>query len=136
QYFAGHWNFSGEKQDKHLAMFPEELPKRLIKMFSFVGDTVLDPFLGSGTTTLMARNLNRNSIGYEINEDYLSVIQEKLGLNEQTIFQDECYYEIVKQNEVDFNLEEEISKLPYIFKDQIKIERKIDPREKNFGSKI
>ena len=136
QYFTGHWNFSGIRQNKHLAMFPEELPKRLIKMFSFVGDTVLDPFLGSGTTTLMARNLNRNSIGYEINEDYLSVIQEKLGLNEQTIFQDECYYEIVKQNEVDFNLEEEISKLPYIFKDQIKIERKIDPREKNFGSKI
>ena len=45
QYFTGHWNFAGEKQDKHLAMFPEELPRRLIKMFSFVGDTVLDPFL-------------------------------------------------------------------------------------------
>jgi site-specific DNA-methyltransferase (adenine-specific) len=43
QYFTGHWNFPGEKQDKHLAMFPEELPRRLIKMFSFVGDTVLDP---------------------------------------------------------------------------------------------
>jgi len=40
QYFSGHWNFSGERQDKHLAMFPEELPKRLVKMFSFVGDTV------------------------------------------------------------------------------------------------
>ncbi|MDH4222065.1 MAG: DNA methyltransferase, partial [candidate division Zixibacteria bacterium] len=38
QYFTGHWNFPGEKQDKHLAMFPEELPRRLIKMFSFVGD--------------------------------------------------------------------------------------------------
>ena len=47
QYFTGHWNFPGEKQDKHLAMFPEELPKRLIKMFSFVSDTVLDPFLGN-----------------------------------------------------------------------------------------
>jgi len=45
QYFTGHWNFPGEKQDKHLAMFPEELPKRLIKMFSFVGDTVLDPLI-------------------------------------------------------------------------------------------
>lgn len=52
QYFTGHWNFPGEKQDKHLAMFPEELPARLIKMFSFVGDTVLDPFLGSGTKYL------------------------------------------------------------------------------------
>jgi site-specific DNA-methyltransferase (adenine-specific) len=51
EYFYGHWNFNGEKQTEHLAMFPEELPKRLIKMFSFVGDTILDPFLGSGTST-------------------------------------------------------------------------------------
>ena len=61
-YFSGHWNFSGEKQKDHLAMFPLELPNRLIKMFSFVGDTVLDPFLGSGTTALSASNLNRNSV--------------------------------------------------------------------------
>jgi len=135
QYFAGHWNFSGEKQDKHLAMFPEELPKRLIKMFSFVGDTVLDPFLGSGTTSLAARNLNRNSIGYEINEDYLSVIQQKLGWNEQSIYQDESY-EILKQNEANLNIDYEISKLPYIFKDPIKFDKKIDPRKFNFGSKI
>ena len=47
QYLTEHWNFPGEKQDKHLAMFPEKLPKRLIKMFSFVGDIVLDPFLGN-----------------------------------------------------------------------------------------
>src|SRR5438132_1145774 len=47
EYFTGHWNFAGERQEKHLAMFPEELPKRLIRMFTFVGDTVLDPFLGS-----------------------------------------------------------------------------------------
>ena len=50
-YFQGHWNFGGVRQDNHLAMFPEELPKRLIKMFSFVGDTMLNPFLGSGTTS-------------------------------------------------------------------------------------
>ena len=48
-YFNGHWYFNGARQDQHLAMFPEELPHRLIKMFSFVGDTVLDPLLGSGT---------------------------------------------------------------------------------------
>jgi len=45
KYFTGHWNFAGEKQNGHIAMFPEELPKRLIKMFSFIGETVLDPFL-------------------------------------------------------------------------------------------
>lgn len=54
QFFSGHWNFGGAKQDKHIAVFPEELPRRLIKMFSFVSDTVLDPFLGSGTTSLAA----------------------------------------------------------------------------------
>jgi len=80
-YFSGHWNFGGAKQIKHEAMFPEELPKRLIKMFSFVGETVLDPFLGSGTTVKVALELQRNAIGYEINEDFLEVIKEKIGAN-------------------------------------------------------
>jgi len=65
EYFSGHWNFAGERQINHEAMFPEELPKRLIKRFTFVGDTVLDPFLGSGTTVKAAVGLGRNSIGYE-----------------------------------------------------------------------
>lgn len=57
EYFQGHWNFGGAKQDGHIAMFPEELPRRLIKMFSFVGDTVLASFFGSATTSLSARNI-------------------------------------------------------------------------------
>lgn len=135
QYFTGHWNFSGEKQDKHLAMFPEELPKRLIKMFSFVDDTVLDPFLGSGTTSLAAKNLNRNSCGYEINEDFLAIIKEKLELKQNTIFQNDGF-EIIKQEETRTNFKEVIEKLPYIFKDPIKFDKKIDPRRLRFGSKI
>jgi len=135
QYFTGHWNFPGEKQDKHLAMFPEELPKRLIKMFSFVGDTVLDPFLGSGTTSLAAKNLKRNSIGYEINEDFLPVIKEKLGLKQSTIFQD-ATFEIIKQVEPKVDVKQEIKKLPYIFKDPIRFDKKVDPKKLRFGSKI
>jgi len=135
QYFTGHWNFPGEKQDKHLAMFPEELPRRLIKMFSFVGDTVLDPFLGSGTTSLAAKNLNRDSIGYEINEEFLSVIREKLGLKQSTIFED-ASFEIIKQEESKIDFREKIKKLPYIFKDPIRFDKKIDPRKLRFGSKI
>ncbi|MDP2766706.1 MAG: DNA methyltransferase [Candidatus Methanoperedens sp.] len=135
QYFTGHWNFSGEKQDKHLAMFPEELPRRLIKMFSFVGDTVIDPFLGSGTTSLAAKNLNRNSIGYEINENFSPIIEEKLGVKQKTISQDDSF-EIIKQEEPKIDFKEEIKKLPYIFKDPIQFNKRIDPKKLRFGSKI
>jgi len=135
QYFTGHWNFPGEKQDKHLAMFPEELPKRLIKMFSFVGDTVLDPFLGSGTTSLAAKKLNRNSIGYEMNEAFLPIIKEKLGIKQITLFED-ATFEIIKQKEPTIDFKKEIKKLPYIFKDPLRFDKKIDPRKLRFGSKI
>jgi len=135
QYFTGHWNFPGEKQDKHLAVFPEELPRRLIKMFSFIGDTVLDPFLGSGTTSLAAKDLNRNSTGYEINEDFLSIIKEKLGLKQRTIFE-EATFEITRQKEAYIDFKEETKKLPYIFKDPIKFDKKVDPRKLRFGSRI
>jgi len=135
QYFSGHWTFPGEKQDKHLAMFPEELPRRFIKMFSFIGDTVLDPFLGSGTTSLAAKKLDRNSIGYEINEDFLSIIKEKLGIEQNIIFQD-ASFEVIKQKEPKVIFKKEIEKLPYIFKDPIKFDKKVDPKKLKFGSKI
>ncbi len=135
QYFTGHWNFPGEKQNKHLAMFPEELPKRLIKMFSFVGDTVLDPFLGSGTTSLAAKNLNRNSIGYEINRDFLPIIKEKLGVKQISIFPDTSF-EIIKQEKLEIDFKKEAKKLPYIFRDPIRFDKKVDPKKLRFGSKI
>lgn len=135
RYFTGHWSFPGEKQDKHLAMFPEELPTRLIKMFSFAGETILDPFFGSGTTSLAAKRLGRNSIGYEINEDFLPIIKEKLGLEHSDLFQDTTF-EIIKQKDLYIDFKEEIRKLPYIFKDPIKFDKKIDPRKLRFGSKI
>ncbi|KUK86346.1 MAG: Modification methylase MjaI [candidate division TA06 bacterium 34_109] len=135
EYFSGHWNFNGEKQIEHLAMFPEELPKRLIKMFSFIEDTILDPFLGSGTTILAAKNLNRNSIGYEINEKFLSIIKEKVGINKRELFQS-AIFEVVRQKPFSINWNSEIKKLSYQFKDPIKFDKKIDPRKLKFGSKI
>lgn len=131
-YFNGHWNFNGVKQDKHLAMFPEELPHRLIKMFSFPEETVLDPFMGSGTTALAAKNLQRNSIGYEINLDFIPIIKEKIGKTNLYVKTD---IEVVKQNTtVDF--ETEIKSLPYQFIDTHKIDKKIDVKKLQFGSKI
>jgi site-specific DNA-methyltransferase (adenine-specific) len=108
-------------------MFPEELPRRLIKMFSFVGDTVLDPFLGSGTACLAAKNLERNSIGYEINKEFLPIIKLKLKTVD---------IEIVYQEKLKINFREEIKKLPYIFKDPVKFDKKVDPKKLRYGSRI
>lgn len=135
EYFSGHWYFNGERQQGHLAMFPEELPKRLIKMFSFVGETILDPFLGSGTTSLAAKNLNRNSIGYEINKDFLPLIKEKLRLNDNLLLMD-AEFKIIEQKLENINFNEEIKKLPYIFIDKVRFDKKVDPTKLNFGSKI
>jgi len=69
--------------EKDIAAFPEELPYRIIKLFSYIGETVLDPFVGSGTTMKVARNLGRNSIGIEINRSLIPVIKKKLGFEGQ-----------------------------------------------------
>jgi modification methylase len=135
EYFWGHWNFSGEKQDKHLAAFPEELPKRLIKMFSFVGDTVLDPFLGSGTTSLAALKLSRNSVGYEIDERCLSTIKDRLSAN-IGIFDKDAPVDIIKQSPEPAGFDKEIDKLPYVFTDPVAFKRKVDPKLLRFGSRI
>lgn len=73
------WEMMPETRTNHPAMFPEILPKSLIQLYSFKGETVLDPFLGSGTTMKAAKVLERNSVGYEINEEYLEVIKQKTG---------------------------------------------------------
>jgi len=69
--------------EKGIAAFPEELPRRLIILYSYVGETVLDPFVGSGTTMKVARSLNRNSIGIEINKKLVPIIKKKLGFDGQ-----------------------------------------------------
>lgn len=130
-FFASHWNFSGAKQDGHLAVFPEELPRRLIKMFSFVGETVFDPFMGSGTTALAARNLQRNSIGYEINPDYRKYYEEKLSMSCEAV--KECKFQ---KDNVPFDLRKKMETLPYLFCDPHKMENKIDIKKLQFGSRI
>ncbi len=69
----------GSILEKGIAAFPEELPYRLIKLFSYIGETVLDPFLGSGTTMKVAKSLGRNSIGIEIIRDLEPIIKQKVG---------------------------------------------------------
>jgi len=134
EYFSGHWSFGGVKQDGHIAMFPEELPKRLIKMFSFVGDKILDPFLGSGTTSLAAKNLDRSSVGYEINHEFIPYIKQKLQVNQPGLFGNK--YELIEQEKIDIDFNKAIYKLPYSFKDFHAFDKKIDPKKLQFGSKI
>tara|TARA_Y100000310_G_scaffold274715_1_gene290898 strand:- start:2979 stop:3848 length:870 start_codon:yes stop_codon:yes gene_type:complete len=64
-----------KKANSHIAPFPLEIPRRLIKLFSFVGDTVLDPFLGAGTTLAACQLENRNGIGFELQRDYEQLIK-------------------------------------------------------------
>jgi len=71
--------------EEGIAAFPEEIPRRLIKLFTFVGETILDPFLGSGTTMKVARELGRNSIGYEIDFELKNIIIKKVGFNQSTL---------------------------------------------------
>ena len=78
-WFQQIWTgLTGASTRQHPAPYPLELAMRLVRMFSFVGDTVLDPFLGTGTTTLAAAQWGRNSIGYELDETYLSLAQARI----------------------------------------------------------
>lgn len=130
-YFASHWTFGGAKQDGHIATFPEELPHRLIRMFTFVGETVFDPFMGSGTTALAARNLCRNSTGYEINPDFKQYYDEKVksGLPYQPV-------NFVHKTDNTPSPADIDRRLPYIFHDPHKMQKKVDVKKLNYGSKI
>ena len=123
KYFSGHWNFPGVRQRDCKAVFPEELPKRLIKMFSFVGETVLDPFLGSGTTSLAAKHLDRNSVGYEISHKFISHIKQKLQADQLNLF--DTKYEFIKQKKLNIDFQNKINKLPYVFKKSYVFDRKL-----------
>lgn len=97
----GLWTFNGESKKRigHPAPFPIELPKRCIKMFSYVGDVVLDPFLGSGTTLIASHLYNRQGIGIEIDKEYFELaihrINKELRLN-QTILDFKTPREVIK----------------------------------------
>jgi len=97
EYTRKFWRIPSESEwiKEHPSVFPVEIPKRLIKMYSFVGDIVLDPFLGSGTTTLAARLTKRNSIGYEINPEYLDLIKRRVMIEQRMLVEDEDTFEII-----------------------------------------
>ncbi|MEM0482554.1 MAG: site-specific DNA-methyltransferase [Nitrososphaerota archaeon] len=101
-WFTQIWTDAGARQsfrgvERRAAAFPESIPYKLIRMFSIIGDTVLDPFLGTGTTSKVAMSLGRNSIGYEIDRSLLKTIKKKLGLERRG--SSEVHVEIIERGE-------------------------------------
>jgi DNA modification methylase len=87
KWFQQIWSgLTGASTKRHPAPFPTELAERLIRMFSFVGDTVLDPFLGTGTTTVAAAKWGRNSVGYEIDEHYFKLARKRIAEDTSSLF--------------------------------------------------
>ena len=86
RWFQQIWNITGASTKQHPAPFPLELATRLVRMFSFTGDTVLDPFCGSGTTMIAALRADRNSIGVEIDPEYYRMAARFLKAETSTLF--------------------------------------------------
>jgi DNA modification methylase len=85
-WFRQFWNITGASTRQHPAPFPLELAHRLVRMFSFYGDTVLDPFCGTGTTMVAALRTNRNSIGIEIDAEYCRMAAQRLRNEANNLF--------------------------------------------------
>jgi len=86
EWFRQFWNITGASTKQHPAPFPLELAYRLVRMFSFVGDTVLDPFVGTGTTTIAAMKCSRNSVGIDIEKTYLDKAQRRAEKEANNLF--------------------------------------------------
>jgi DNA modification methylase len=85
--------------EEGIAAFPEEIPYRLIKLFSYIGETILDPFMGSGTTNRVSAKLGRNSVGYEIDLELLEVVKAKMGLSKDLLFGADYEVEIIVRDD-------------------------------------
>jgi len=80
EYTKSIWTMNAESARRigHPAPFPEELPKRLIQLYSFKGDIILDPFMGSGTTAISSIKSERNFVGYDISKEYITLAENRL----------------------------------------------------------
>ncbi|MCD6385034.1 site-specific DNA-methyltransferase [Candidatus Sumerlaeota bacterium] len=100
KWYLTTWNITNvlplkNRLETGIAAFPEQIPYRLIKLFSYVGEVVLDPFMGSGTTNKVASLLKRNSVGYELDLELLDVVKEKMGMRQGSLFEKNNEVEII-----------------------------------------
>ena len=115
-----------ERWSKYTAAFPEELVERLVKLYSYWGEVVLDPFLGTGTTCAVARRLGRNCVGYEIDLELMEAIEERLGLKTKTLT---GYATGGEQDRVEVAVREDAKKL------RTKLREEIEKKLKNKNSR-
>jgi len=90
---------NNNRLEKGIAAFPEEIPRRLIRLFSYKGETILDPFMGSGTTLKVALDLDRRCIGYEIDLELLDIVKQKLKVNQGTLLRENPDFEIIVKDD-------------------------------------
>lgn len=98
EWFQQVWNLNGESTKFHPAPYPAELAYRLVRMFSFTGDTVLDPFMGTGTTLIVSAQCGRNSIGVDVEPAFVKMAKERLEREVQTSFGDSKHSIVVGPN--------------------------------------
>lgn len=99
EWFQQIWRITGESTKKHPAPFPLNLAYRLVRMFSFHGDTVLDPFCGTGTTMLAALKCDRNSVGVEIDPQYCKIAAQRLSGESHSLFEEARFQYLVQTRE-------------------------------------
>ncbi len=122
KWYLNTWNIVNvlplkNRLENGVAAFPEEIPYRLIKLFSYVGETVLDPFMGSGTTNKVALILKRNSVGYEIDVELVDIVKEKMGLKQRQLFE--------KDYEVEIIIRDDAKHLRTHLQDKVKMQRSV-----------
>jgi site-specific DNA-methyltransferase (adenine-specific) len=98
EWFQQIWTVPGESTREHPAPFPEKVAYRLMRMFSFTGDTVLDPFMGTGTTLLAAAKCDRNAIGVELESEYIRIANRRLDKELSGLFSSETLIEVTQQS--------------------------------------
>jgi len=104
EWYLTIWNITNVlplqgRLEEGIAAFPEEIPRRLIRLFTYVGETILDPFLGSGTTIKVAKELRRNTWGYEIDLELRPVILEKVGFQQATLTGEKETVEVIERSD-------------------------------------
>jgi len=109
--------------EEGIAAFPDEIPYRLIKLFSYKGETVLDPFMGSGTTLKVALELGRNAIGYEIDLELLDVVKKKLKINQTRLSQLGSPFEV--------SIREDAKRLRTQLQEKVGKQKSVTKNEKN-----